>query len=50
MVRDRTEAMPHYEDWDDYLRNAPRANEDLQEAIAEMRREKMPAARPRSSL
>lgn len=30
---------PLYEDWDDYLRNAPRATEDLHEAVADIRRD-----------
>lgn len=33
---------PLYEDWEDYLREAPRATDDLLEAAAEMRRERTP--------
>lgn len=33
---------PLYEDWEDYLREAPRATDDLLEATAELRRESTP--------
>ncbi len=32
---------PLYQDWDDYLRNAPRATEDLHEAVADIREDPM---------
>ena len=39
-------SSPRYEDWNDYLRNAPRATEDLHDAVAETPQDRTPPALP----